>query len=575
MKAQLPKCRLGLVLFMSMVFMACTANDEKPVTVSSDEADHCSRLSELRLPHTVITRAQSVSAGDYLADNGKTYTVPAFCRIQAVAAPTGDSHIKMEIWMPAQDWNGRYLQFAMGGAAGSIDYNVLASRINVGNAVATTDTGHASKNLDWDWAPGHPEKIIDFGYRAHKETSDIAKAIVEQYYGRMHNYAYFSGCSRGGHAGLVSAQRYPDDWDGILVGAAPADLTKHFSYKTWLSLMQHQVPKGLIKSAKLPAIQRIARASCTAEAHMVDGIPADPRFCRYDTAILLCKGEETDACLTAPQVDVLRNLYDGPVHAVTGGKIYPGVPPTMEATNEITAEYKAWFEKITGMATPEVGEFMWVTRSGFEPAFNFLSRLGLDDMESDITKLKPDDVWDRFKNKSVAGEKLEDVLKANIDWRAFSKTNTKMLMYYGWADAGVSPELGIEYYNEALDQIGDAEKTQDFLRLFMVPGLDHCLGGPGANAFGQYSAIAPALEDSPDHDIYRALEAWVEKDVAPEKITAVKYMDDKHHVDDNKLKKTVAFTRPLCVYPHVPVYKGTGDIKEASSFECRTGATPP
>ena len=573
MKVRPSKCQLALLFLLSMAVMACTANDEKRAMDLSAASDHCSGFSEFRLPHAVITQAQLVASGDfvlygsdfwieYIGKNVNTDNLPAFCRVQAVAVPTQDSHIKMEIWMPAKNWNGRYYQFAMGGAAGSLDYTMLVQRLSEGNAVATTDTGHMGKQLDWSWALGHPEKIIDFGYRAHKETSDIAKAIVAQYYTRKPDYAYFFGCSRGGHAGLVSAQRYPDDWDGILVGAAPADVTKELSNRLWRSLKWAQDPQGRIEPTKLPAIQRAARASCTAEAHRVDGIPADPRFCRYDPAILLCKGEETDACLTAPQIETLREIYDGQIDPITEKNQFR-VPPTMEAVNKVTAEYKAAFEKVAGRFSLEAGDARWVTNYGFSVE-DFFRNVVFHDREWDITKVKLDDMWSLAKDKMVAGEKLEDVLKADIDWKALSKTNTKLMMYYGWADGFLS-ELGIEHYKKALDQIGDEAKTQDFLRLFMVPG--HCSRGPGAHIFGQYNR---KVNDEPSHNIVRALEAWVEQGVAPEKLIATKYVDDFILSSG----KEVSFTRPLCVYPNVPVYIGQGSTKEAANFQYVKGARP-
>jgi feruloyl esterase len=197
---------------------------------------------------------------------------------------------------------------------------------------------------------------------------------------------------------------------------------------------------------------------------------------------------------------------------------------------------------------------------------DFFRAFVFDDVEWDISKVKLDDVWSLAKNKLIAGENLEEILRAEINWEAFSQTNTKMLMYYGWADHAVLPELGIELYEEALGKMGgDAAKTQDFLRLFMVPGMLHCGDGPGANVFGQWGR--PGLKNDAQHDIINALETWVEAGVAPETIIATKYVD-------NNLKNGIEFTRPLCVFPKVPVYKGIGDINAASSFECRKGATP-
>jgi len=608
MRCLLSKCRLASIFFISMsvTIVACGANDEKIDRVSSGLNKQCTALAALNLPHTVITNAEYMSAGDYpfaelnkfntvgpkgqhalevrevvrianyIEGDGVTYTLPAFCRVQAVSVPTADSHIKMELWMPAKGWTGRYHQVAIGGGAGAISYDRLVHRLNVGDSVATTDTGHVSLG-GYLWAAGRPERKIDFGYRAHKETSDIAKAIVEQYYGRKHDYAYFSGCSRGGHAGLVSAQRYPEDWEGILVGATAPDLVKHLSYRMWRSLMQHQKPEGRIWSSKLPAIQRKAQAACSSEAHIADGIPADPRFCRYDPEVLLCNGEETDECLMKAQVDLLRNLYDGPIDPETGERLLYRLPPTMEAANVMTKDrmalLEAWYlqgarpegESLQqGGRTPKLGEATWATNDSLALQ-DFFRGLVFDDPGWDITGVNLNEVWFLAKDSFVAGEKLERLLRVNINWKGFRETNTKMLMYHGWADDVVQPELGIKLYDEALAQLGDESRTQDFLRLFMVPGMLHCGDGPGANVFGQWGR--PGLKNDAQHDIINALETWVEAGVAPETIIATKYVD-------NNLKNGIEFTRPLCVFPKVPVYKGIGDINEASSFECRKGATP-
>ncbi len=512
----------------------------------------CELLTDLRIPHTAITLAKPVPAGEFSAPDGqyagRVLKVPNFCRVRGVSKPTANSHIQFEVWLPQKDWSGRYYQMAMGGAAGSIDYPSLALGLNAGDAVATTDTGHEGSILEWSWALNQPEKIIDFGYRAHKETSDIARKIVQMFYGEKPHHAYFSGCSRGGHAGFVAAQRYPEDWDGIVIGAAPDNLLQQFRYYTWRGLLRSKAPEGYVPPAKLPAIQRVALASCPSEAQVVDGVAGDPRFCRYDPRQLLCDGPESDECLTAPQVELLRRIYEGPVDERKGEAIYAaGLPPTIEAVK-------------TFMSADDERDLSKAIDFRFIP--QFFGSFVFDDLNWKPAALSVDQVWNLGKDKQIAGEPLEAVLSAeNIDWRRFRDQGSKVMLYYGWADMFVPAELAIDHYRKVREQVGNEQGMQDFYRLFLAPGMGHCLGGPGANAFGQFNSTPPLTADS-QHDIYRALEAWVESGKPPDKIIATKYIDDKP-------EKGVAFTRPLCPYPEVAVYKGRGDSGKAAYFECR------
>lgn len=572
MKALLPLCALNILLAFVIVPPSEAAN---LIEITPTARDRCAELLGVSLPHTVITGVQYYSGGQYekkelgfsieYAESSlktKAQSMPAFCRVNAVSVPTDDSHIKIEIWLPAKKWNGRYYQFGMGGAAGSIDRAALRLRLRTGAAIATTDTGHTSRMGEFDWALGRPEKVIDYGYRAHKETSDIAKALVQQYYDRQHDYAYFFGCSRGGHAGLVSARRYPDDWDGIMIGAAPSDLSTHFSFGLWLRYYQDLLhPDSHIQTSKIPAIQRAALAACGPAAQLVRGVAGDPRHCRYDPSILLCQGEETDDCLTAPQVQTLSLYYNGAV-GPHSGKNGLTIQPTMEVGEKITAAHKAMYEKNIGKMPTQVGDYGWVGNVFGSPIVeSYFRSVVLNDRDWSISDIDQDDIWSLAKDKMVSGEALEDVLDGSVNWKKFGQSNGKMIMYHGWGD-GTS---GIEMYEEAVSDIGGDEKTQEHFRLFMVPGMGHCSGGPGAHDFGVWS---PGLKDDASHNIYRALEAWVEDGVAPESIIAAKFIDDQQD-------KGVAFTRPLCVYPKVRKYKGVGDINDADSFECKTGAAPP
>lgn len=524
----------------------------------------CEDLARLSLPHTKIELAQRVPAGPMVAPDGKTYEVPAFCRIHGLAKPTEKSHINFELWLPAQGWTGRYYQHGQGGSGGVISYATLAKELRSGNAAAATDDGHVKPaDLGSSWALEGPEILIDFGYRALKETSDHARALIRAYYGKPQHHAYFGGCSDGGRLAFMAAQRFPEDWDGIIAGAPGNDRIGFSGGSTaWVGKLWLDNPEGRIPPGKLPAIQRAALASCTPDAHVVNGIAADPRFCPFDPSVMTCKGEETNECLTAPQVDTLRKIYAGPRSARTGESIYRGWPPTSEANGN-------WGYFITG------GDWkpIWSAHRSDEPGWlsrarQFYQDFVYEDANWDFRQLDLDRDLAQAKNKQLAGERMESVLNAvDTDLSRLRSKGGKILMYFGWADDAITPLGGIDYYEQVARESGGWASTQDFFRLFLAPGMNHCVGGAGPNAFGQ-AAGAPALKDDAEHDVRRALEAWVERGVAPRKIVATKYFDDKP-------EQGVAATRPMCAYPQVARYKGTGSTNEARNFECVQGTTPP
>ena len=516
----------------------------------------CENLINLKLPHTEIRSAWSVTAGDFRAPDSTMHEVPAFCRVYAVARPTPKSDIQFEVWMPLKGWNGRYHQVASGGSAGNIPYLALAGNLATGAATAITDTGHRSDNMEWRWALNEPEKIIDYGYRGNKETSDGARAIIEAFYNDAPKYTYFSGCSRGGLSSLAMAQRYPDEWDGILIGAAPDNLTP-WQFGTYLrnQLVTYHNPKAHIPTSKLPLIQKTALAACTSDAQVVDGIAADPRFCRYDPAVLICKGGDNINCLTEAQVHTLRDFYNGPIDPETGKNILPGFPPTMEVVQKPGNSHG----NVSGILRDFYGSFVF------------------DDLQWNPRTVKPDEVWTLSADKKVLGEQLDSVLGAQkVDWESVRKNGTKVLMYTGWADGGVNPISVIKGFENTVDEIGSLAATQRFLRLFMAPGMGHCISGPGADSFGQFRGKFPkwygdpaGLSRAPKHDIMAALEAWVEKGRVPQTITAVKYSDKVETETD------IAFTSLLCPYPQIAKYKGTGDTKDAANFVCASNPSPP
>ena len=566
--------KVTLLFILSNILTACS--DSSPDLVSetlavatANSGDSCSQLAAQSLPNTIITQAQSIPAGEFLAPDRQTYSVPAFCKVHGVAVPTRDSHINFEVWLPT-DWNGRYYQLGTGGFAGAIDRHArnLVDAIRRGHAVSMTNGGrngvaftdHGFQYINPNWSLHQPEKMIDVGYRASKETSDKARLLIQAFYGRSADYAYYAGCSGGGRETLTAAQRYPNEWDGFLIGAPSADFIRTYSGFVWNEQVlwgKHGASAAQISAAKLPAIQQAALASCSAEAHVFDGVAADPRFCRPNTKSLLCQGEETDHCLTAQQAAALQQVYAGPRQSFGDKTVSPGIEATMEAEGE-------WENMLTGKLRRGSQRLLTVIVN------HIFRNLVYNDPEWQIETLDFTRDIDAAINKRISAGSIRDVLGVTTpDFSQLKHSGAKVIMYHGWGDAIVPPRGSIEDYQLIEKSLGGVESSKDHYRLYMVPGLQHCFGGPGANAFGQVhtAPAGPSLQQDAKHDIALALEQWVEKGIAPDTLIATKYIEDKP-------EKGVAFTRPLCPFPQVPVYQGRGDTTQASSFICQVGAQP-
>ncbi len=508
----------------------------------------CESLAQLVLPNTKITLAQSVAAGAFTPPPVPNPTpgtpasykdLPAFCRVVAEVSPTADSAIKLEVWMPASGWNGKFQGQGNGGFAGVIAYPALGAAIKRGYATAGTDTGHAGG--DAAWALGHPEKVIDFGYRGLHEMTLKAKAIIEAFYGGHPQHSYFASCSDGGREALMEAQRFPQDYDGILAGA-PANFWTHLLVGAmWVDLATTLDQASYIPAGKLPAIGAAVLAACDAQDGVADGILNDPRQCHFDPAALLCKGADSNSCLTSPQVTALKKIYAGP-HDSVGHQLFPGYVPGAE-------------EGPGGWA-------IWIT--GSQPGHSLLFFFGTQYFTDMVYEQA---AWD-YKTfnldpaVNLADSKTARALNAtDPNLQPFRARGGKLIMYHGWGDAAIPAPNTIDYYNSVVATMGQPN-TDSFLRLYMAPGMQHCGGGPGPNSFGQ-GANSPPYD--PEHNIYTALEQWVEKEVAPSKIIATKYVNDSNPAQGVKM------TRPLCPYPQVAKYKGAGDTNDAANFACAPG----
>jgi|CZKZ01.1.fsa_nt_gi feruloyl esterase len=522
----------------------------------------CEDLKKLNLVHVTITSAASVGAGPLKQPVGAPsklpeVIVPRHCEVAGVARPTSDSEINFLLWLPpASVWNGKYMQRGNGGWAGMIQPASLLRPLALGYAASATDDGHRAEGRmpDASWAVGHPEKLIDFGYRAVHETALASKAILHAYYGKLDGHDYFVGCSDGGREALMEAQRYPEDFDGILAGAPANHWTHLLTAALWNELALKSRPDSEIPTTKLPAIQKAALAQCDTLDGVKDGVIEDPRACHFDPSVLLCRGAESTECLTQPQIDAIEKVYSGPKDPVTGEQIFPGWEPGAEA------DPAGWGPWILGPI-----------QSAF--ANSFFGQALHEDPKWDWRTV------DLSRELRLADEKASPILNSwNPDLRSFRAHGGKLIQYHGWEDAAIAPRDSINYYEQVRAFLGNypdprsnsGASIESFYRLFMVPGMQHCGGGQGpTNLANGDIPTGAGIPDDADHDAVLALDRWVTQGVAPERIIANGTIggDPKVGVAGARL------TRPLCAYPAVAHYKGQGDTNAAENFTCV--AEPP
>jgi tannase/feruloyl esterase len=492
--------------------------------------------------NTTISLAQSVPAGSFTPPVGQPIqNMPAFCRVAGAIKPSSDSDIRFEVWMPSSGWTGKFQGIGNGGFAGSIAYPQLAAALNRGYATAATDTGHQAGGTDAKWALGHHEKIVDFGYRAVHETAETAKALMVAFYGNGPKRSYFSSCSNGGRQALMEAQRFPADYDGIVAGAPANNFTHLLSAAAW-DLVAMAEPGSYIPATKVPAIEAAALAACDASDGVKDGVIENPAQCHFDPSVLLCKGTESDSCLTAPQVTALKKIYSGPQNA-KGQTVFPGYSVGGESGGG------GWTTWITGAAPNQSLLYAFGT--------NFFQNMVFDKPDWDFKSFQVDH------DMKLADDKTASALNStDPDLKRFKARGGKLIIYHGWSDAAIPPQNAIDYYKSVVAKMG-AKDSDAFVRLFMAPGVQHCGGGPGPNMFGQLSGV----EGDPQHDIGRAVEHWVEDGVAPAQVIATKYKTGANPASG------VARTRPLCPYPQVAQWKGTGSTDDAANFTCVSAAS--
>jgi tannase/feruloyl esterase len=516
-----------------------------PLGAAWAQAASCESLAGKTLGTASIAAATAesppFSVRDEVPPNTVSPSVP-FCRVRGVIKPSLDSDIRFELWLPHPSaWNGKYEGVGNGGFAGFITYAPMGRALDAGYAVSGTDTGHVAQVTDARWALSHPEKVVDFGWRAIHETALASKAVVQAYYGRAPAHAYFAGCSDGGREALMEAQRFPEDYDGIVAGAPANDWTRLLAAGTWAEQALLAAPGGALSAKKLPAITDAVLRACHGEDGMVD----DPSQCRFDPSLLLCKGTESNSCLTAAQVTTLEKIYSGPRDA-EGASVFPGLTPGGEA------DPTGWGLWITGTGSnPGEGSLILAFSRGF------FANVVFGDPDWDVRSLNFGEDLKITDAKAAAALNARDT-----DLTRFKAAGGKLIQYHGWYDAAISPMASVRYYEAVAQRLGGLPQTQSFYRLFMGPGMQHCGDGVGPNAVsGPFGLPAPAHD--PTHDVVAALAHWVEDGVAPAALVATKYQD-------NKPQKGVAMQRPWCPWPAVARYSGQGSRNEAANFSCVT-----
>ncbi len=513
---------------------------------TADGAARCQTISEMKIHGVTITAASSVESGSFTPPGEKSaiFNLPPFCRVAATLQPTPDSNIRIELWMPEKDWNGRFLGTGNGGGAGSLSYRSLALGMRRGFATANTDVG-TSPNADA--VVGHPERWADFGYRSTHQMTVVSKQIVQAYYDKPQSHAYFVGCSTGGGQGLMEAQRYPGDYNGIVAGA-PANNRTHIHAGFVWNAQAANLPPGVELAPETIAFvtQSVVKACAGKDGGAPgDNFLTDPRECKFDPDTLpKCEGNSHTDCLSAAELSTLKKFYAGPTNPRTGDRIYTPIPVGSESSPAGVAMQQDP-KKMLDQWYP----LQWALGSSFDyHKFDF-------DHDQDLVD-----------------KQLAPILNANNpDLSAMQHRGGKILMFTGTADPLVPFQDALNYYDRVVSdqqkRLPDAggmgpqqglTTTRQFFRYFLVPGMAHCGDGPGLHDFGQNLQLE-VPQDS-DHDILTALVRWVEEGVAPDQIIASSYVDDFS-------AKGIRFQRPICPYPKFPKYVG-GDQNSASSYRC-------
>jgi tannase/feruloyl esterase len=526
-----PRWSQALCAFLLTVIGAClsttvaTRGDTDPIggaRVAAEKppvATECARLMTLSLPDTVISSAAMVPA------HGEA---PAYCKVLGGV----ERVILFEIDLPATTWNGKFFYAGGGGYNGTIP--TLAHALVRGYAAAGSDTGHRGEHWDASALYNNPQAQINYAYRGAHLVTAIGKEVVKAFYGRAERRAYFMGCSNGGKMGLMAVQRYPADFDGVVAGGYVADRTKLMMMFDWTqrALLGAEIPPH-----KVPAMAKATLAACDARDGLEDGVIDRPDRCKFDPIVLTCHGADGPDCLTPTQVAAWRKILDGPRNSA-GQKLFSGYSPGHEGDYP---EYITGFGSMHGYPSSNfmyMDSFMrWFV---FGPGYDSVRQFDYDKDPAALVKFAQD----------------QDAVQTDLS--SFRDHGGKLILYNGWADHSTPPLRAAEYFEDVRQANGPS--ADEFVRLFMPPGMYHCGRGPGPNAFGARGQEIVRMGD-PDYDIMAALDRWVEHGMAPARIIATKFKDDDP-------THGIARTRPVCRYPEMAKYKGSGSIDDAANFQC-------
>jgi feruloyl esterase len=480
-------------------------------------AGPCEDLGKLPVPNVDVTKSEIVAPGQFVPPNTSDPAAAApyrslrsFCRVAATLKPTTDSEIKVEVWLPVGEWNGKFQAVGNGGWAGVIPYPSIAGAVSAGYAAAGTDGGHEGNSAAF--APGHPERVVDMGYRAVHEMAVYAKNLVAAYYGSAPSLSMWNACSTGGRQGITAAVRFPADFDAVVAGAPAVDWMHLHAGRIAFHQAVHRSPDHRVPPPKYPLIRQAVLNACDALDGVKDGVLESPRACRFDPQALACTGADGPACLTPPQVAAARAFYEPVRHPATGEIVMHGL------------------ERGT--------ELSWDTLGGAQPIGNAVEAFKF------VVHKDRDWDWRRFNLAAdLAAAEAADrgvLASADADLRPFFERGGKLLMYHGWSDPQIPPGNTVAFFNRIVELAGPGSVGRS-VQLFMVPGMNHCRGGVGTDRFNPVAAI----------------EQWMLTASAPGRLMASRVVDGK-----------VDRTRPLCAYGTVARWDGVGDTDEAASFAC-------
>jgi feruloyl esterase len=542
--------RFVLVMTVMLVPGAATAQSAPQAPAA------CERLASLSLPNTVITLAQLVNAGAFAApvnpaarggggssalagtlgavpdvpgrvtantaglglgyNGGRGVppfsALPAFCRVAATLKPSRLSDIRMEMWMPITAWNGSFRGTSPNGLGGVINYNAMGVGLSDGFAIASTDTGHVGGDTAWLQVP---DKVTDFAGRAMHETTVVGKALATAYYGTAPKYSYMIECGGGSAAALHEVQKYASDYNGIVVGGHAAHLTRQIFGQLWLWLAAHPNGVAILPTAKLSVIHEAVLARCDMLDGVKDGLLENPTRCAFDPKEIECRSGDGPNCLTTAQVEAVQKIYAGPANPRTNEKIWSPLYRGSELDWGFFTDAPGPIGIATGALRMILGDPAWDFRTN---PVDFDRHVALAD-RSDIAR----------------------VSASNSDISEYVRRGGKLMLSGGWNNALVPAGAVLDYYNSVEARIG-IENARRAVRLYMVPGMIECNGGPGTDTF----------------DMLGVMRRWVERGEAPNEVIASRVEHGK-----------VVRTRPLCPYPQVAAYRGKGSTDDARNFVCK------